>query len=94
MKRLLCFFLLACNDKSIVAEVNDSAIQNADSDTNDSEDDTVIEDNSPSSEPSEEPSSEPSTEDTAEPPPLNRSFILALGDGGEGNETQYAVAAP
>ena len=94
MKRLLCFFLLACNDKSIVAEVNDSAIQNADSDTNDSEDDTVIEDNSPSSEPSEEPSSEPSTEDTAEPPPPEPVVrFVALGDGGEGNETQYAVAA-
>ena len=84
---------LACNDKSIVAEV-DSAIQNADSDTNDPEDDTVIEDNSPSSEPSEEPSSEPSTEDTAEPPPPEPVVrFVALGDGGEGNETQYAVAA-
>ena len=94
MNSLMCLFLLGCNDKIIVAEVSDSAGQNTDNTANEPSDDTVIEDTSPSPEPSGEPSSEPSSEDTAAPPPPEPIVrFVALGDGGEGNDTQYAVAS-
>lgn len=88
----IIFFLFGCNTtKDVVAVDTDKDIDVQPEDAPAPTDEPA---NEPTDDPSSEPSNEPGSEDTGEepPPPMPIVRFIALGDGGEGNTTQYAVA--
>lgn len=86
MLSYLAILTLGCEDKTVTAIEEPEVL----TDTNDVSDQE--ESNTDSNEPSQEPGTEPGSEDTNEPTPEPVVRFVALGDGGEGNDTQFAVA--